>query len=1197
MRGVRAAAAGRPRRADPLPGTRSNRGPAHPNASEGTASTRNAEAGVSGTTVLAPTGLPPSSSARHAASPGAHPQGVAADAAALRTLNTSTVCSLGGPGGAGRDGPTAAAPLAAEPTPVAAASPSTRSAAVDAAAGRVPSTDAHAVPAAPPVPPATQSASLLNSGAAAADGAPGAAADGDVTGAGAAAPGTVGGGRGWVMGAVDSLDDTFSLDAFPATPDEPECASRAVAIDAAAAAVAAADLTAAAARNSGGGACTAAGGGGTAAYEAVAPAMGAGGTGRRGAAAFGLETDPFLSMSDLLPTPMASTHDGAVGAARGADGVGVGGAVSGGNGRGRPRGALWATLTGNQLGSGNGSGQGRPAGGGAGGRGRRGGRDMAATRGRPAPAAAGSGGGSGGGGDGGGGSASPSRERVQVLDIGLWLEDELAQELGPSPPPPSPPEVDPPPAAEPRLITTDYQAMDPAVAFLHDSSTTEIRLRRQEADGDGDGDSGGGGGDTGGGGGRVAGLLTMLRTTPPQQAAALIDAAAATAAAVRRLLAQRRRSDSTPTPGSGGSRLAAAAAAATATIPCSFQRRVYEWVSSTDAVAVVGAIDLSADDDENQDDAGGGGAAGGGGEGTSGSSCAVVRVALEDAVAAVRTGLALALHERAGAAARFCSESAADDVEGLALTQLETFDAAAGAATFRATAPASGLPCAVKLTELPCGSAAAVRALLDGTWGTGTAAAVAGAGGAHGGGGGGAGGGGVEASPSLSSGSLVLTQLLYSNSNPAASLQKASGAAATRATADVGRAAGQATAQDTSGDPELEPGPGSESSEASVGRRCVLRAAAEVALLCSLSHPNIVQVCTWHCGVCMDPGPPAGSGGGGSGADGGGGGPLLTLRLATDADFDADPPAAADASASGASAVPAAPPAAITAPSPVCVALVTDCDLGSLQTALTAGWPHGGGSGGSGGGGSGTAGPEPAADGGTDWQAVLRTLLDVACALRYLHAHRIAHTRLRPSAVQLRALPRTADPRGFTAKLADFAFAHHCGRSLPSAAAAALAATAAGAGTGGGRTAAAGTEMPLAAAPWLVATAAEGQAGSEGPEHEGLPLECLPPEGFRGAAPSPAWDVWCLGLLIWACAQGPRHPLSALPPADLPAALCGGWRPAFGPRVPPALAALAADCWAADPRQRPAAAAVVTRLRGLLRAEAAVAGGAGGGAA
>ncbi|KAG2486286.1 hypothetical protein HYH03_014991 [Edaphochlamys debaryana] len=790
----------------------------------------------------------------------------------------------------------------------------------------------------------------------------------------------------------------------------------------------------------------------------------------------------------------------------------------------------------------------------------------------------------------------------------------------------------------------------------------ELRPGLQAALRTADGDDEGGGGGGGGGTTCMAGLLTLLQTAPSHQLAEALAAAGVAAP---------------PPPGMGRPPSAAAA--------------VVPGVARA-APAVAGG----ADDRASGGDGSGGGGGGGGG------SFGVLRSGMEALVASTWSGLAVTLHhERGEAAARFCSESAADDVEGLALTQLEAFDAAAGAATFRATAPASGLPCAVKLTELPYGSAAAVRALLLAAGSAGVPAMRNGSRRAYGPETPGdetstAGSRSVASSTGEGGpGSLALGHVLFSSHASSFTNEVAAAAAtdeqsrgpdsncnspsgcgdvagirsrsrsrtrsrfrtrslashsqpshpASRLTwsadgaADGGAAASfelgsdddescfsltihlppsqpsgaTAAAAEPPPPPPVQPppvqpqwsavaeakaaaearggfgagdGPLPVEAEAAREGRCALRAAAEVALLCSLSHPNIVQVCAWHCGVCMDPGPPAGSGGGGSGAgstegggggaDGSGGGPLLTLRLATDADFDADPPAAA----------------ATNAPSPVCVALVTDCDLGSLQTALTAGWPHGGGSGG-----SGTAGPEPAAEGGTNWQAVLRTLLDVACALRYLHAHRIAHTRVRPSAVQLRALPRTADPRGFTAKLADFAFAHHCGRPLPSAAAAALAATAAGSGTSGDGTAAAGAGVPPAVAPWLVATAAEGQAGSEGPEHEGLPLECLPPEGYRGAAPSPAWDVWCLGFLIWACAHGPRHPLSALPPADLPAALCGGWRPAFGPRVPPALAALAANCWAPDPRQRPAAAAVVTRLRGLLRAEAVVGGGVGGGAA
>ncbi|KXZ46402.1 hypothetical protein GPECTOR_44g77 [Gonium pectorale] len=165
--------------------------------------------------------------------------------------------------------------------------------------------------------------------------------------------------------------------------------------------------------------------------------------------------------------------------------------------------------------------------------------------------------------------------------------------------------------------------------------------------------------------------------------------------------------------------------------------------------------------------------------------------------------------------------------------------------------------------------------------------------------------------------------------------------------------------------------------------------------------------------------------------------------------------------------------------------------------------------------------------------AIVLTLLDAAQALQFLHASGLVHRGLQPSALQrCSAAASTADPRGWACRLADFGFAAPFG--------------------------AARVSEPLG------------------------PLHCIPPEGFNGRPPSPAWDIWAFGVLMWRCVYNTRLPYGDDDLGRVAALVRYGARPLFDYSVPYAYRMLANACWAQDPAARLTAGNLVGELLSLL---------------
>ncbi|KXZ55198.1 hypothetical protein GPECTOR_3g342 [Gonium pectorale] len=284
-------------------------------------------------------------------------------------------------------------------------------------------------------------------------------------------------------------------------------------------------------------------------------------------------------------------------------------------------------------------------------------------------------------------------------------------------------------------------------------------------------------------------------------------------------------------------------------------------------------------------------------------------------------------------------------------------------------------------------------------------------------------------------------------------------------------------------------------------RRALLRNAMELAATTGISHPNIMQVYTTFSPVALGVEQrPDGS-------------EAIALKPA-------------DCTEGGRG--PDAPP--------VCIAIVCEwCDRGSLagalaDKALTRLVPA-----------SAVSGAQ-AKEGQRevrvlDVRAILLTLLDVALALRHLHSLNLIHRDLKPANVLLKTCP--TDPRGFTAKLADFGFVTLLNQS--------------------------GDEED-GFGPYALVDEFAGTITHTAPEA----VEC---PARLGASCDVYSEMTVCGV----------RPFPQVELDDILGRVKAGHRPAFHGAVPLPYRSLAQRCWSADPKQRPRSPELVVALNGLLR--------------
>eukprot|EP00803_Ostreobium_quekettii_P002933 evm.model.scf_229.13 EVM.evm.TU.scf_229.13 scf_229:112858-115029(+) len=161
----------------------------------------------------------------------------------------------------------------------------------------------------------------------------------------------------------------------------------------------------------------------------------------------------------------------------------------------------------------------------------------------------------------------------------------------------------------------------------------------------------------------------------------------------------------------------------------------------------------------------------------------------------------------------------------------------------------------------------------------------------------------------------------------------------------------------------------------------------------------------------------------------------------------------------------------------------------------------------------------------------LRTALEVAHAMNYLHSVRIIHGDLKPGNVLLKG--DNSDPRGFTCKVGDFGLSR------------------------------------------FLAEESHIQTFTCGT------VTHMPPELLKGGVLTPAADVYSFGVLMWELMSGHR-PYPGKTQREIVLAVVDGERPAITDEFIPEYAAMLHACWDADYARRPSFPALIERLREML---------------
>ncbi|PNH12603.1 putative LIM domain-containing serine/threonine-protein kinase [Tetrabaena socialis] len=177
-----------------------------------------------------------------------------------------------------------------------------------------------------------------------------------------------------------------------------------------------------------------------------------------------------------------------------------------------------------------------------------------------------------------------------------------------------------------------------------------------------------------------------------------------------------------------------------------------------------------------------------------------------------------------------------------------------------------------------------------------------------------------------------------------------------------------------------------------------------------------------------------------------------------------------------------------------------------------------------------------------DMKDVYMTLLDVALALRHLHALNLVHRDVKPANLLLKSSPR--DHRRFTAKLADFGFVLR-----------------------------------------LTHVAEDGSRYAVPEQTCGTPThmapECIPRSRTRHTGDGrigTAVDIYAFGILMWECVAGGDRPFPEIKAEKIMYFVLRGMRPRFAADVPLWYRDIAQACWSEEPRQRPTAADLVVAL-------------------